>query len=142
MSGSTLDQKKKVLVDPNTQSQFKTDIFNGQYDAELEKIPHYMRERVAFLIEQKVEKRVQEHMAVFREEVARELEDQRQQNEHHIAYYMDPNVRVVNPLNKYRANAWQHPGYYGNPYPYRNYKLNASLSPVRFRNDFGIDTSR
>jgi DUF438 domain-containing protein len=94
------------MIDPSTNSQFKTDIFNGQYDAELEKIPHYMRERVAFLIEQKVEKRVHEHMAVFREEVARELEDQRQQNEHHIAYYMDPNVRAVSPLNKYRANAW------------------------------------
>ena len=144
MSGSTFNQHKKVLIDPNTQSQFKTDIFNGQYEPELEKIPHYMRERVAFLIEQKVEKRVQEHMAVFREEVARELEDQRQQNEHHIAYYMDPNVRVVNPLNKYRANHWNHHGYYGGNYgyPHRNYKLNASLSPVRFRNDFGIDTSR
>ena len=79
-----------------------------------------MRERVAVLIEQKVEKRVQEHMQVFREEVARELEDQRQQNEQHIAYYMDPNVRVVSPLNKYRApmnypyyaGPYGHPGYY------------------------------
>lgn len=121
--------KGTTLGDAKPQGQFKTDIFNGQYDAELEKIPHYMRERVAYLIEQKVEKRVQEHMAVFREEVARELEDQRQQNEQHIAYYMDPNVRVINPLNKYRATGGApfYPNYA--PYPhtqqgYRNYKMN------------------
>jgi len=34
-----------------------------------------MRDRVKYLIEQKVEKRVQEHMTLFREEVGRELED-------------------------------------------------------------------
>lgn len=103
-----------------------------------------MRERVAFLIEQKVEKRVQEHMAVFREEVARELEDQRQANEHHIAYYMDPNARMVNPLNKYRQSM-HNPSYpYAAPHPQnpRGYKLNASLSPVRYRNEFGLDQSR
>lgn len=63
------------MVDTKSNQNLKTDIFNGQYDAELEQIPVYMRERVAILIEQKVEKRVQEHMSVFREEVARELED-------------------------------------------------------------------
>ena len=70
--------KTMMVGEGKTPANFKTDIFNGQYDSELEKIPHYMRERVAYLIEQKVEKRVHEHMAVFREEVARELEDQRQ----------------------------------------------------------------
>ena len=39
-----------------------------------------MRERVAYLIEQKVEKKVQAHMSQFRDEVMRELEDQRLQN--------------------------------------------------------------
>ena len=69
--------------------------------------------KLSSLIEQKVEKRVNEHMSVFREEIARELEDQRKANEHHIAYYMDPNMRVVQPLNKYRQNAYhnQYPGY-------------------------------
>lgn len=75
---SELKSQRSQMVDAKTGQGFKTDIFNGQYDAELEQIPVYMRERVAILIEQKVEKRVQEHMAVFREEVARELEDQRQ----------------------------------------------------------------
>ena len=42
---------KTTYTDPKNGGHFKTDIFNGQYDSELEKIPHYMRERVAFLIE-------------------------------------------------------------------------------------------
>ena len=36
------------------------------YDEEMEKIPYYMRERVAFLINQKVEQRVSEHMKAFK----------------------------------------------------------------------------
>ena len=44
-------------------------------DEEMEKIPYYMRERVAFLINQKVEQRVVEHMKAFKEEIANELED-------------------------------------------------------------------
>lgn len=63
------------MVDAKSSQNLKTDIFSGEYDRELEQIPVYMRERVALLIEQKVEKRVAEHMSVFREEVARELED-------------------------------------------------------------------
>ena len=39
------------------------------YDDELEKIPHYMRERVAYLIDQKVERRVREFMEEFRQEI-------------------------------------------------------------------------
>ena len=44
-------------------------------DEEMEKIPYYMRERVAFLINQKVEQSVAEHMKAFKEEIANELED-------------------------------------------------------------------
>ena len=59
---------------------------------------------------------------------------------------MDPNVRVLNPLNKYRAGvAPVYPPYGPGAYPnygYRNYKMNQSLSPVRFKNDFGLDNSR
>lgn len=45
------------------------------FEEDLEEIPYYMRDRVAYLINQKVEKRVQAHMTQFREEVMRELED-------------------------------------------------------------------
>lgn len=57
------------------------------YDDELEKIPHYMRERVAYLIDQKVERRVREFMEEFRQEIYGELAEQRRQNEEHITYY-------------------------------------------------------
>jgi hypothetical protein len=49
---------------------------DGPYEDELDEVPHYLRERVAFLIDQKVEKRVQEHMALLREEVHRDLNEQ------------------------------------------------------------------
>ena len=57
------------------------------YDDELEQIPHYMRERVAYLIDQKVERRVREFMEEFRQEMYAELADQRRQNEEHITFY-------------------------------------------------------
>ena len=44
-------------------------LLGGRFDNELEQIPAYMREKVAALIEQKVEERVQEHMNVFRRDV-------------------------------------------------------------------------
>ena len=47
------------------------------FDHELEEIPYYMRERVAKLIQEKVEKKVSAHMSAFKEEVMREIEDQR-----------------------------------------------------------------
>ena len=47
------------------------------FENELQEIPYYMRERVAQLIEEKVEKRVTKQMGAFKEEVMRELEDQR-----------------------------------------------------------------
>ena len=82
------------------------------FEDDLEEIPYYMRDRVAYLINQKVEKRVQAHMAQFREEVMRELEDQRLQNQSHIAHYMQP-----------QHYAKGHPWYgrpYGGPYGYNN----------------------
>ena len=48
---------------------------------ELEEIPFYMRERVAQLIEEKVNQQVKDHMTKFRDEVNREMEDQRIQNQ-------------------------------------------------------------
>ena len=68
-----------------------------------------MRERVAYLIEQKVEKRVQAHMNQFREEVMRELEDQRLQNQSHIAHYMQP---------QHYNKGYSGYAYGGNKYPY------------------------
>lgn len=47
------------------------------FDHELEEIPYFMREKVAKLIEEKVEKKVSAHMTAFKEEVMREIEDQR-----------------------------------------------------------------
>ena len=87
-------------------------------------------------------------MALFREEVARELEDQRQQNEQHIAYYMDPNVKMIAPLNKYRVPPMHHPYNYGYNHGYypaytpRLHRPNHSISPVRLRNDFGLENSK
>ena len=52
-----------------------TEDFMQKYGKELEHVPYYMRERVAYLIDQKVEKRVKEHMTTFREEVMQELEE-------------------------------------------------------------------
>lgn len=46
-----------------------------EYDPELEKIPHYLRERVAYLIDSTVEKRVRAYMDEFRNECYQELED-------------------------------------------------------------------
>lgn len=46
-----------------------------EYDPELEKIPHYMREKVGRLIDQAVEKRVRAFMDEFREECFQELAD-------------------------------------------------------------------
>ena len=58
-----------------------------EYDPELEKVPHYMRERVAFLIDQCVNRRTKEYMDEFRRECYQELEDQKKTNHEHIDYY-------------------------------------------------------
>jgi hypothetical protein len=58
-----------------------------EYDPELEKVPHYMRERVAFLIDQCVNRRTKEYMDEFRRECYQELEDQKKTNSEHIEYY-------------------------------------------------------
>ena len=65
----------------------ESEVFLQKYGKELENVPYYMRERVAYLIDQKVEKRVKEHMTAFRQEVMAELDEQRVQNEAHIAHY-------------------------------------------------------
>ena len=57
------------------------------YEQELEQIPAYMRERVSYLIDQKVERRVRDFMEEFRQEIYQELAEQRRQNEEHIQYY-------------------------------------------------------
>lgn len=46
-----------------------------------------MRERVSYLIDQKVERRVKDFMEEFRQEIYQELAEQRRQNEEHITYY-------------------------------------------------------
>jgi hypothetical protein len=68
-------------------SELNEEQFTQKYSKELEHVPYYMRERVAYLIDQKVEKRVSEHMNTFKDEVMKELEEQRVQNEAHIAHY-------------------------------------------------------
>ena len=57
------------------------------YDPELDKVPHYMREKVAYLIDSIVEKRVRAYMDDFRNECFQEIADQRQVNQEHIQYY-------------------------------------------------------
>lgn len=56
-----------------------------------------MRERVAYLIDQKVEKRVREFMDEFRREIYQELADQRKQNEEHIQYYATQKLGPLPP---------------------------------------------
>ena len=63
----------------------------------MDKIPSYMRERVAYLIDQKVERRVREFMEEFRQEIYGELAEQRRQNEEHIQYYAQ---QKLGPLPK------------------------------------------
>lgn len=49
-------------------------------DPEMQQIPFYLREKVSGIIDQKVEAKVQHEMLGFKEEVMKELEDQRMQN--------------------------------------------------------------
>ena len=60
-----------------------------------------MRERVAYLIDQKVEKRVREFMDEFRKEIYQELNDQRRQNEEHIQYYASQKLGPLPPNKQY-----------------------------------------
>lgn len=66
MADEKTEQKKKKLIEGNKQKK---------YDPELEKIPHYLRERVANLIDSTVDKRVRAYMEEFRQECFKELED-------------------------------------------------------------------
>ena len=90
----------------------------GPFEDDLEEIPYYMRDRVAYLINQKVEKRVQAHMSQFREEVMRELEDQRLQNQSHIAHYMQPNNYAKGHPGPYYNRGYGHgPAYAAGHHP-------------------------
>ena len=87
-----------------------------------------MRERVAYLIDSTVDKRVRAYMDEFRQECFDELEDQRRVNQEHIEYYTknktDDSVseqsvfvpRMVNPM--YRTYHQYQP-YYPPPQPYQ-----------------------
>ena len=58
---------------------------------------------------------------------------------------MDPNVRVVSPhrgpINYPYPQGYHHPGYHTS-HTSRMYKVNHSISPVRYRNEFGLENSR
>ena len=88
---------------------------NAPFDDDLQEIPYYMRERVAAIIESKVEQQVRATMDQFKEEVMRELEDQRIQNQMHISHYLD---------HPYHYGKYHHPYAYGPRY-------SMSKSPVR-----------
>ena len=54
---------------------------------------------MAYLIDQKVEKRVREYMDQLRQEIYGELAEQRRQNEEHITYYAQQKLGPI-PQNK------------------------------------------
>jgi hypothetical protein len=62
-------------------------IRSKKYEDELDQLPNYMKERVAYLIDQKVEAKVRAFMEEFRQEIYQDLAEQRRQNEEHIQYY-------------------------------------------------------
>lgn len=55
--------------------QESPDEFIRKYGADFECVPLYMRSRVAFLIDQKVERQVKHQMDAFKAEVWEELKD-------------------------------------------------------------------
>jgi len=100
---------------------------DGLYEEDLEEIPYYLRERVAHLVDQKVEKRVAEYMNTFRDEITRELDDQRIQNQMHISHYI---------YGPHRGQTAAHyPQTYGQYYPplqaAPKARVNYSKSPTR-----------
>ena len=52
----------------------------GPFEDDLQEIPYYLREKVSKLIDEKVEQRVRQQMTAFKDEVMKELDDQRTQN--------------------------------------------------------------
>lgn len=108
-------------------------------EAEMQQIPYYLREKVAGIIDQKVESKVQQEMSGFKEEVMRELEDQRMQNQMHIAHYLEhPMHKGVNTAKYNNYNGYA-PGYAhgnqhmygGHPLAYQQKREGGSKSPVR-----------
>ena len=61
--------------------------FLRKYGSEFGSVPPYMRARVAYLIDQKVEKQVKEQMDEFKQEVWQELQDQREVSQAAITQY-------------------------------------------------------
>ena len=98
------------------ENQFNGESANEEVDPELSKIPYYLRERVQDIINQKVESRVATEMAGFKEEVMRELDDQRMQNQLHIAHYLEHPYHKGNQASFPQSYAPQynyHPGMVG-----------------------------
>ena len=63
------------------------DAFIAKYGEEFSQVPPYMRQRVAYLIDQKVEMQVKDQMDEFKTEVWAELKDQRETSENTIQNY-------------------------------------------------------
>ena len=93
-----------------------------------------MRERVSYLIDQKVERRVREFMDEFRQEIYAELAEQKRQNEEHITYYAQQKLGPIAQTKQFIPTATitqrpsvkaAPPGTY--PQPVKSY----SKSPVR-----------
>ena len=100
----------------------------GPFEDDLQEIPYYLREKVSKLIDEKVEERVQSQMSAFKEEVLKELEDQRAQNQAHIAHYLEhPYHRYNYPTHPYAYGHYGRPGYgYPGYHPYDGYRYSKS----------------
>ena len=113
-----------------------------EYDPELEKVPHYMRERVAFLIDQCVNRRTKEFMDEFRRECYQEIEDQKRTNQEHIDYYTQnaekKQSEVFNPSSVLKKRNPLYQSY--TPYsPYPPFR-ELSKSPQRTQKLIDLDT--
>ena len=94
-----------------------------------------MRERVGYLIDQKVERRVREFMDEFRAEIYAELAEQKRQNEEHITYYAQQKLGPLTQGKQFipTATITQRPSVKAAPpgtYPIQPVK-SYSKSPVR-----------
>lgn len=113
-----------------------------EYDPELEKLPHYMRERVAYLIDKTVDRRVKEFMDEFRDECFKELDYQKKINAEHIQYYTDnANERQSEIFNASTVLKKRNPLYQSyNPYsPYPQLR-EYSKSPTRTSKLLDLDS--
>ena len=95
-----------------------------------------MRERVAYLIDQKVERRVREFMDEFRQEIYAELADQMRQNEELITFYAQQKLGPLPQTKQFipTATIAQRPSVKAAPpgtYPVSQPVKSYSKSPVR-----------